>query len=187
MKARPPIVVESLLALLIPPACREHVLGDLHERFTGLGSYIVEAVRTVPFVIISQIRRAVDIRVFLMEASALYFSFMSAAWRAEGVAFLHQERSLLRLVIPAGAALFVLLTRDAYSTRGPRISALGSVLETTVGVGFAFLFEVVLSAASGRLALPRLVVLVGSATSVVLVSAVRIFFARNADRPRGAT
>jgi hypothetical protein len=187
MKAQPPRVIESLLAFLIPAVCREHVLGDLHERFTSLRQYIGDGVRTVPYVILSRIRRVIDMRVLLMEASALYFSFVSAAWRLEGVAFLHEQRAFLRLTIPNVVALLVLIAGDAYSDPGFRKSPLGRVLGAMVGVGSAFLSEVALSAVNAKLALPRWVVLSGSTMGIVLVSALRILFPRNTNRPRGAT
>lgn len=57
MKSRPPRLLERVIALLIPPAYREHVLGDLYERYTKLWRYIVDAARTVPLVLLSHIRR----------------------------------------------------------------------------------------------------------------------------------
>lgn len=187
MKARPPKVTETMLAVLIPAVCREHVLGDLHERFTSMRQYVVDGAHTVPYVILSRIRRVTDTRVLLMEASALYFSFMSAAWKLEGFAFLHEQRSFIRLAIPTVVALLALVAGDAYSDPGSPKSPLRPVLEAMVGVGFAFLSEVVLEAANARLALPRWVVLSGCTMAIVLVSALRIMFPRNANRPRGAT
>lgn len=187
MKARPPKAIETLLAFLIPVACREYVLGDLHERFTSTRQYVVDGARTVPYVILSRIRRVTDMRVLLMEASALYFSFMSAAWKLEGIAFLHEERSFLRLAIPTVVTLLVLITGDSYSDPGFPKSPLRPILEAIVGVGSAFLSEVALEAANPTLALPRLVMLSGSTMGIVLVSALRIVFPRNTNRPRGAT
>lgn len=57
MKSRPPRLLERVIALLIPPAYREHVLGDLHERYTKPWRYIVDSARTAPLVLFSHIRR----------------------------------------------------------------------------------------------------------------------------------
>lgn len=187
MKAQPPRVIETLLAFLIPPVCREHVLGDLHERFTSLREYVGDGASTLPYVILSRIRRVIDMRVLLMEASALYFSFVSAAWRLQGLAFLHERRAFLRLAIPTVVPLLMLVAGDAYSDPGFGKSPLGPILEAMVGVGSAFLSEVALSAVNPKLALPRWVLLSGCTIGIVLVSALRIVFPRDANRPRGAT
>jgi hypothetical protein len=35
--------MEALVGLLTPPACRDHVLGDLHERYSSPAQYLVDA------------------------------------------------------------------------------------------------------------------------------------------------
>ena len=57
MHSAPPKAVEKIVGLLIPPASREEVLGDLFERYTSSGQYILEALLVVPMVIASRIRR----------------------------------------------------------------------------------------------------------------------------------
>jgi len=42
--------------MLIPQTCREHVLGDLSERYTSLHRYMMEALDTIPLVVLSQLR-----------------------------------------------------------------------------------------------------------------------------------
>ena len=58
MNRQPPAFLERLVARLLPRASREHVLGDLAERYTSPARYIVDAGRTIPFVVGSQLRRA---------------------------------------------------------------------------------------------------------------------------------
>ena len=53
----PPKVIERVVQLLIPPASREHVLGDLSERYESTRQYLVDALRTLPFVVVSRVRR----------------------------------------------------------------------------------------------------------------------------------
>ena len=60
LEVRPPALVDAVIRLLIPPACREHVLGDLWERYTSPRQYVIDALRTLPFVICSQMRRTFD-------------------------------------------------------------------------------------------------------------------------------
>ena len=57
MEARPPALIDALVRRLVPPACREHVVGDLWERYTSPRHYALDAVRTIPAVVASQIRR----------------------------------------------------------------------------------------------------------------------------------
>ena len=135
MKSVPPRSLETAIGFLIPPACREEVLGDLHERFTGLGHYIRDALFTVPFVIASRIRRTTDPAVILMEALAVYLSFLVAAW--------YLDRSLLsdpsrfwRLAIPVVAMVVALVLRDAYATPVIRLQW-EPVLRPALGAGCA--------------------------------------------------
>lgn len=61
----PPSWMQAAVSLLLPPAYREPVLGDLQERFADCGEgarwlrYLTDVVTTVPQVFRSQIRRAV--------------------------------------------------------------------------------------------------------------------------------
>ena len=105
----PSKAAEAIVALLVPPACREEVLGDLHERYISSGQYGLDAVRTIPLVIISRIRRTADPQVLLMQAFALYASFLGAAWLKDRT-FLSDQWGLLRLAIPAGMAMLGLDT-----------------------------------------------------------------------------
>ena len=40
MEARPPILIEAIVRWLTPAPCREHVLGDLCERYTSPLAYV---------------------------------------------------------------------------------------------------------------------------------------------------
>jgi hypothetical protein len=61
----PPLWMEAAVSSLLPPACRETVLGDLQERFGERGArarwlgYVGDVVTTVPQFLWSQIRRIV--------------------------------------------------------------------------------------------------------------------------------
>ena len=57
METRPPEVIERIVRVLVPPVSREHVIGDLSERYVSPRQYLVDALRTVPFVIASRIRQ----------------------------------------------------------------------------------------------------------------------------------
>jgi hypothetical protein len=61
----PPCWMQAAVSFLLPPACRETVLGDLQERFRERGAgarwlgYVGDVVTTVPQVLRSQMRRMV--------------------------------------------------------------------------------------------------------------------------------
>src|SRR5260370_6368150 len=103
---KPPGLLEGMVGLLIPPASRENVLGDLQERYRSPGQYVVDALSTVPMVAFSRIRRTTDPQILLMEAFALYLAFVTAAWSGDQ-ALLTGEWGLLRLSLPPAVALLV--------------------------------------------------------------------------------
>ena len=71
---------EAIAGILIPPACREEVLGDLCERNATPQQYVRDALGTVPLVIASRIRRTCEPGLVAMYAAVLYLSFFAAAW-----------------------------------------------------------------------------------------------------------
>jgi hypothetical protein len=103
MKSGPPAVIESIVGLFVPPLAREHVLGDLAERSTSLGRYLLDALRTVPAVVISQIRRTSFFLLWPMIGFGLTIAFGrgAAEWWP-------------RAVIPAVITLLAFMFRDAY-------------------------------------------------------------------------
>jgi len=180
----PPRSLETLVGIFIPPACREEVLGDLHERYTGLVLYLGDVLSTVPFVILSRIRRTTDFQVLLMEAFLLYLSFWGAA-RLGDTAFLNDRFGLLRLAIPAAATLLGLMLEDAYAMPGRR-RPMKAIRAPLFGLGMALLSQWLLAGGNPDLTLPRWILWCGAGTSLLLVAALRMLFPPLADRPRGA-
>jgi hypothetical protein len=172
MDPGPPKAVEAIVAILVPPACREELLGDLHERYRSPLQYGFEAVLTIPLVILSRIRRTADPQVLLIQAFALYASFLAAAW-LRGEALLRDDWGLLRLATPAGMALLGLMLEDAYAKPGWRTRfqlARGPLL----GIGLALASQGIFWISSPRLAVPRSIFFSGSIAGLLLSSAVRI-------------
>jgi len=184
MKSAPPRLLEKIIGWFIPPACREHVLGDLHERFESTWLYLRDAASAVPMVILSRIRRTADPQLLLMEAFALYIAFVGAAWWIDRGSFLFQPFGLLRLAIPAAIGLLAFVVADAYSQPSRR-SVLKPMLQTAAGLAFAFLSQMILWSTGGAFALPWNIMLYGAGASLVVVSALRVFFAAPDIRPRG--
>jgi hypothetical protein len=186
MKAAPSKTAETVLGILLPPACREQVLGDLHERYTGPVRYFGDALSVVPCVIVSRIRRTTDAQVLLMEAFALYLSFVGVARISGQSSMLYEPRGLLRLAIPAAVALLALVLADAYADPSKR-SRVKPMLQTAFCIGLAFLSQATFWATDPGLAVPLRIMLYGAGISLVLVSALRVFFPKDDNRPRGAT
>jgi hypothetical protein len=85
--------LEQAVERLIPPAMREAVLGDLRESCTGSGQYVREILKVVPFVIVSQAARHLNLPVLMLQGAIIYYCW--GAWAA-------------------GVALPVLMLREAY-------------------------------------------------------------------------
>jgi hypothetical protein len=171
-------VIEKLVGIFIPPACREEVLGDLRERNDGVQFFIYDALRTVPFVIVSHIRRTTDSVVLLMEAFCCYVSFLAVAFVTEPSMISRQE-GLLRLAIPGAIALAVLVVADAYANPRKK-SVLRPVLAVALAFAVVFLVNVI------HPLLPGFMLAVGSGMSMMLLLAMRMLFPPVADRPQQA-
>ena len=174
MRAGPPKVIESVVGLLVPPASREHVLGDLRERYAGTRSYLSDAVSAVPGAIAGRLLRTTGWQLVALEACALYFSFLAAAWAALGAAYLRQHGEFLRLLVPVALALLALVVSDAYA--GAQRTAL---VAAALGVGCA------VAVAECHGALPAWILFSGGALGVVLISTLRMWFPPGGNRPRG--
>ena len=180
----PSKTAEAIVAVFVPPACREEVLGDLHERYSSSGQYGLDAVRTIPLVIISRIRRTADHQVLLMQAFALYASFLGAAWLKDRT-FLSDQWGLLRLAIPAGMAMLGLILEDAYAKPGRR-SPLKLARGPVLGLGLALASQGIFRISNPDLALPTWIMFYGCALSLLLSSAVRMLFPPVSEQLQGA-
>ena len=165
--------MRATIGFLLPPACREEVLGDLHERNATWAGFCIDAVRTLPLVIASRIRRTADPQLFLLHAITLYLCYYAAAWFTDR-ALLRETWGLARPAIPALLVLLALLLEDAYAKPGPR-----SRLQLTRGPLIAFVF--VFLAPS----LPAKVVLFGSALGLPLTLALRLLFSPQSTSRQG--
>ncbi|MEO8302385.1 MAG: hypothetical protein ABI608_11350, partial [Rhizomicrobium sp.] len=73
----PPDWLEGIVLRAIPPAARESVAGDLWETYCSPRQYAAEALRTVPFVVASQVRRNLNLPAIMLQG-ALIFIFLGA-------------------------------------------------------------------------------------------------------------
>lgn len=179
MESGPSKVGEDLVYWLLPPACREEILGDMRERNGSTGQYLAEATSTVPAVICSRIRRTTDAFLTLMLAVSMYTAFvMSARWRAPEL--LASAFGYARLAIPPVIFLVAIILADAYSDpkkRWPLKPVLGPVL----GLVLAYAVEL-----NQQWALPAAVLAWGGGLSVLLVSTLRLIFPPVTERAQAA-
>jgi len=160
----PSKTTEAIVAICIPPACREEVLGDLYERYQSPFQYALDALCTVPLVIVSRMRRTSDPQVVLIQAFAMYLSFLGAAWFVD-VSFLADRWGLIRLAIPAAIAMAGLVIDDAYRNPKKRGFSRAPFLGVAIVCILWFDFRI-----------PLLVLLYGAGMSLLLSSAVRLLF-----------
>jgi len=176
----PPKVVEFLLGVLLPPASRESVLGDLHECYTSPAQYLRDAISTVPWVIASRIVRTTDPRLLLLEAFALYLAFVTSARFANGPKFLELWNAYIRLAIPVLAALFAIVVVDAYTSAEKRLFYVPAAIFGALWLQF------VSTGTSSDWGLPSQSRLYGSVLGVLLVAALRALFLPGDHRTTGA-
>jgi hypothetical protein len=165
MESGPPRRLETFVGLWIPPACREEVLGDLHEKYTGPWQYILLALCVIPFVILSRIRRTTDTLILLTEALIIYGSFLAAAWYTDRT-LLDTPGGLQRLAIPTALNLVVLILERAWNFRNKWWQTmLTSAALISIGLAFNML---------------------GECASMLLVAAVELLSRPGTDMPQSA-
>jgi hypothetical protein len=175
--------IENTAGLLIPPACREEVLGDLHERSRTSPEFCIEALSVIPLVILSRVRRTMDPQVLPLHAAVAYLSFWAAAW-FEQRALVETTAGLLKVALAAAAVLLAVLLEDAYAKPGKRLPS-HLIRGPFIGVLLAMLLELSLWFNGSQFALPLSVVLFGSALALVLSSALRLLFSSQSTSPQG--
>ena len=175
MRDGPSKIIEAVVGLLVPPASREHVLGDLRERYAGTRSYLSDALSAVPGAIAGRLLRTTGWQLVALRAGALYLSFLVAAWAAFGAAWLRQHGEYLRLLLPAGLATLVLVVGELYAEA--RSAAL---LATAFAVGCG-----VVVAAECNGVLPAPILCSGGVLAAILISTLRVWFPPGGNRPRG--
>jgi hypothetical protein len=179
MESGPSKVAEALVYWLLPPACREEVLGDMRERNQTSAQYLVEATCTVPSAIYSRIRRTTDAVLTLMVALSMYTAFvMSARWLDPELLF--REYGFARVAIPTAIFLVAIILADAYSDPKKRWP-LKPLFGPTLGLALNYAVEL-----HHRWALPASVLAWGGAVSVLLVSTLRLRFPPVTERPQVA-
>lgn len=158
METRPPALVDAIVRALIPPACRESVIGDLWERYTTPGRYLGDALRALPFLVLSRLRRTTNPSMSAVVFLMLYASFQQSV------------RPWPSGALPAAAILLTFLLRDVY--RNAAITPAQRTLGDTIAiVTAAFISQLALAWLRPELMLGRWGVAVGGITCTLLLYA----------------
>jgi hypothetical protein len=113
METRPPEVIERIVGWLVPPVCREHVLGDLSERYVSPRQYLLDALKTVPFVVASRVRRTSKPALWIINAALLLITATASFWESPA-------ENWMAAIVPALVGSLLLALRDAYRSPGTK-------------------------------------------------------------------
>ncbi len=114
VETRPPAVIDWIVRVLIPPAVRESVVGDLWERYRSPLQYLSEAIRILPYVVSGQIRRSTNLPLLATQA-LLLFGCLGGFVAAEDARTTAIDAPRWQgAALASAAALIGLLLRDAY-------------------------------------------------------------------------
>jgi len=159
LETRPPVLIDAVVRALIPPVCREHVIGDLWERYRSPWQFVLDAAGTIPFVIASQIRRTSTLAGVIIYAFTLLVS-LGVGSKRTGAA-----------VAALGGAMLGFVLRDAYK-RGISVSVKQVAVDLVFGAGGLIASQAIVALALPRQLLPL------SAYAVCLVAFGLIFLLR---------
>lgn len=140
VETRPPVLIETIVRLSIPACRREHVIGDLWERYRTPGSFLLDAIRTVPFIVVSQVRRTSMIGSVLIHTFALVVGFAAGAGNINSA------------IAPVTAAVVGFVLRDAYKS-AVSLTARQVLRDHVVVAGFVAASQIVVALVSPDLLL----------------------------------
>src|SRR5207253_2636828 len=113
----------------------EEVLGDFREKYVSSWQYIRLAIRVVPLVLRSRIRRTGNLQVRLTEALLMYASFFAAARFTQPDALLEHD-GLFRVAIPTAINVIDLIFQDLWAGGSEQARVVVSSLAMSIGLGF---------------------------------------------------
>ena len=176
MEAGPHPLAERVVARLLPPPCREHVLGDLYERNATTGRYVWDALRSVPFAVWGQVRRTTSPGLACLQGGAVYGGFLSAYGRVAS-SVLQTTDGVLGTLTPALTAVVVLALRDAWTGRPQRIS-IRALVDAPLCVAIACAAHVAVQTFGTHALGGSTVTMVAGVVSLLLLSLVRVSHAQ---------
>jgi hypothetical protein len=179
MESCPSKIAETLVHWLLPPACREEVLGDMRERSQGTGQLLIETMHTVPSVIYSRVRRTTDAILALMEAVSLYTAFVMSAWWLNRE-LIFRENGFARLAAPPVIFLATIILADVYGDPKKR-SPLRAMFGPSLGFALSYAIEL-----NRAWTLPIPVLAWGGALGALIISTLRVIYPPFSEAPQTA-
>jgi hypothetical protein len=174
MHTRPPEKIARLVRALVPPVSREHVLGDLQERYRSPRGYLADALQALPFVIASRLRRTTHPLVLLFVATFLWWAVF---WG-------NRQDGPLDALLPTLMTLAALALRDVYrgtTPSWPRAAA----LDVAIAASGVLLLEGILSITAPALLLSRDTLLIGFPLGFFVLFGVRLQIPTGFHQPPG--
>jgi len=174
METRPPEIVASLVRVLVPPASREHVLGDLQERYRSPPQYLADALKALPFIIASRLRRTTHPLGLLLAGAFFYWAVF---WG-------NRQESWVAALIPTLTTLVLLAVRDVYRALAPRWARVIAI-DIAVAASGVLLSQLILAATAPGLVLTPMTLGVGFPLGFVVLFFVRWQSPTGIHQPRG--
>jgi hypothetical protein len=162
MEARPPEILTRFVRVLVPPANREHVLGDLAEQYKSPRQYLIDALITLPFLIGTQLRRTQHPAAIAFEIFFFWF----------GVFYGSSQSTWAVAAIPTATALIAMILRDVYRGLTP-VQPRQAVIDTLTFAGATLLSQAVVAVLAPDLLLSPGALYVGFPMGCVLVFVTR--------------
>lgn len=142
LEARPPALIDRVVRVLVPAPCREHVIGDLWERYRSPGAYLLDALQTIPFVVVSQVRRTSPLPAIVIQTFVVTVPLLAGT-------------GLRRTAAPALVltALVTIVLRDAYK-RCASVSAMQVATDVGIAATAMVLCETIVAVVRPSLLVP---------------------------------
>lgn len=174
MGARPPENLARLVRALVPPASREHVLGDLQERYRSPRGYLADALQALPFVIASRLRRTTHPLGVLFVGAFLWWAVF---WG-------NRQDTVLAALLPALITLAALALRDVYRDTTPSWPR-AAALDVAIAATCVLLLEGMLWLLAPSLLLTRDTLLIGFPLGFLILFGLRLQTPTGFHQPPG--
>lgn len=166
----------AIAVRILPASCREHVLQNLPlERDRSSGRYLWQVLWTVIRALGGQVRNTTAVRIFLLEACTVVYSFTASAFHNDRPSVVGDPLALVKLAIPATTVLAVLLLRNAWAGNEER-PQLASTIDVSLAFGLVVLLQAALWQYFPALVLPRWRPTQGSWAAWLFLTEVRTMF-----------
>ena len=181
--------LQSFVGALLPPAAREHVLGDLCERVSYAPAarvnriYLREAASLLPWILWSELRNAIGLRAVIGQTALVFTAFLCAVLTTTAgdvTGFLLRDAGLTRLVIPVLIVALVMIGQEIYAPQPwTQTEQMVPILLACGAAGFVqFVFAMIAPAWT----LPRLMFEWSTINALIYLPIAQFFFPRGRRR-----